>query len=61
MPLTLTSTAFAHNGAISKRYTCQGEDVSLPLAWSGLPAGTKSLVLIVDDPDAPDPKAPKMT
>jgi len=61
MAFTLTSTAFTHNGAIPKRYTCQGEDVSVPLAWSGLPAGTKSLALIVDDPDAPDPKAPKMT
>ena len=61
MPLKLTSTAFAHNGAIPSRYTCQGEDVSVPLAWSGAPAATKSLVLIVDDPDAPDPKAPRMT
>lgn len=61
MALTLTSSAFAHNGEIPKRYTCQGQDVSVPLAWSGVPAGTNSLVLIVDDPDAPDPKAPKMT
>jgi Raf kinase inhibitor-like YbhB/YbcL family protein len=61
MALTLNSTAFTNNGAIPKRYTCQGEDVSVPLEWTGLPAGTKSLVLIVDDPDAPDPKAPKMT
>jgi Raf kinase inhibitor-like YbhB/YbcL family protein len=41
------------------RYTCEGEDISPPLAWDGVPAGTKSLVLIIDDPDAPDPKAPK--
>ena len=61
MPLKLASTAFAHNGAIPKRYTCQGEDVSAPLAWSGAPPATKSFVLIVDDPDAPDPKAPRMT
>jgi Raf kinase inhibitor-like YbhB/YbcL family protein len=61
MTLALTSTAFTHDGAIPKRYTCQGEDVSVPLAWSGMPPGTKSLVLIVDDPDAPDPKAPRMT
>ena len=61
MPLKLTSTAFAHNGAIPRRYTCQGDDISLPLAWSGAPAATKSFVLIVDDPDAPDPKAPRMT
>lgn len=61
MTLTITSTAFSHNGAIPARYTCDGQDISPPLAWSGLPAGAKSLVLIVDDPDAPDPKAPKMT
>jgi Raf kinase inhibitor-like YbhB/YbcL family protein len=61
MPLKLTSTAFAHNAEIPRRHTCQGEDVSVPLAWSGAPAGTRSFVLIVDDPDAPDPRAPKMT
>jgi len=59
--MTLTSTAFAANGAIPSLYTCDGKDVSPPLSWAGLPDGTKSLVLIVDDPDAPDPKAPKMT
>ena len=61
MALALTSTAFTHNGPIPKPYTCQGKDISPALVWSGLPAGTKSLALIVDDPDAPDPKAPKMT
>ena len=61
MPLTLKSSAFPHNGAIPRRYTCQGEDVSVPLTWSGAPPATKSFVLIVDDPDAPDPKAPRMT
>lgn len=61
MTLTLKSSAFAHNGTIPRQYTCQGTDVSPPLEWSGLPAGTKSLALIVDDPDAPDPAAPKMT
>jgi len=61
MALRLTSSAFQHNGEIPRRYTCQGQDVSVPLAWSEAPAGTKSFVLIVDDPDAPDPKAPKMT
>jgi len=61
MPLTLTSTAFAHNGEIPPQYTCDGRDVSPPLVWSGTPAGTKSFTLIVDDPDAPDPKAPRMT
>ena len=61
MRLTITSTAFAHNGAIPSLYTCEGKDISPPLAWNGAPAGTKSLVLIVDDPDAPDPAAPKTT
>ena len=61
MPLSLTSTAFRHQGEIPLHYTCDGDDVSPPLAWSGVPPGAKSLVLIVDDPDAPDPKAPKMT
>jgi Raf kinase inhibitor-like YbhB/YbcL family protein len=60
MALTLTSSAFANNGSIPQRYTCQGDDVSVPLAWTGVPPGTKSLALIVDDPDAPDPKAPKV-
>ena len=61
MTLTLTSAAFAHLAAITSHYTCEGKDVSPPLAWSNIPAGTRSLVLIVDDPDAPDPAAPKMT
>jgi Raf kinase inhibitor-like YbhB/YbcL family protein len=61
MTLKLTSTAFAHDGAIPTIHTCQGQDVSPPLAWTGVPANAKSLVLIVDDPDAPDPAAPKMT
>lgn len=59
--MTITSTAFSHQGEIPTQYTCEGQDVSPPLSWSGLPAGTKSLVLIVDDPDAPDPAAPRMT
>ncbi len=61
MSLKLTSSAFAQNGEIPTRYTCEGEDLSPPLAWSGVPANAKSLVLIVDDPDAPDPAAPKLT
>ncbi len=61
MAFALASTAFAQNGPIPKLYTCQGQDISPALAWSGLPAGTKSLALVVDDPDAPDPAAPKMT
>jgi Raf kinase inhibitor-like YbhB/YbcL family protein len=61
MSLKLTSSAFAHGQPIPREYTCDGEDVSPPLAWSGLPQGTRSLALIVDDPDAPDPAAPKLT
>jgi Raf kinase inhibitor-like YbhB/YbcL family protein len=59
--MTLTSGAFAPGGAIPAHYTCDGRDCSPALAWTGVPAGAKSLVLIVDDPDAPDPAAPKMT
>jgi Raf kinase inhibitor-like YbhB/YbcL family protein len=59
--MRITSTAFSHQGAIPTIYTCEGKDLSPPLAWTGVPAGAKSLVLIVDDPDAPDPAAPKMT
>ncbi|HEU4564300.1 MAG TPA: YbhB/YbcL family Raf kinase inhibitor-like protein [Gemmatimonadaceae bacterium] len=61
MTLTLTSPAFTPGGSIPARYTCEGEDSSPPLAWRGVPPEAKSLALIVDDPDAPDPKAPKMT
>jgi Raf kinase inhibitor-like YbhB/YbcL family protein len=61
MSLTITSTAFQHNGEMSSVFTCQGKDLSPPLHWQGVPANARSLVLIVDDPDAPDPKAPKMT
>lgn len=57
----LTSPAFGHGEEIPRVHTCDGDDVSPPLAWEGLPVGTESLVLIVDDPDAPDPAAPKMT
>jgi Raf kinase inhibitor-like YbhB/YbcL family protein len=61
MALQLTSTAFTEHGAIPRQYTCDGDDISPPLVWSEAPAGTKSFALIVDDPDAPDPAAPKMT
>ena len=61
MALSLSSPVFTHNGPIPKLYTCQGKDISPSINWSGLPDGTKSLVLIVDDPDAPDPAAPKRT
>jgi Raf kinase inhibitor-like YbhB/YbcL family protein len=59
MTLRLSSPAFRDGTPIPTKYTCEGEDISPPLEWSGIPNGTKSLVLIVDDPDAPDPKAPK--
>jgi len=61
MALTVTSPAFKAGGEIPTKYTCEGPDISYALSWSGVPAGAKSLVLIVDDPDAPDPNAPKMT
>ncbi|HEX2447782.1 MAG TPA: YbhB/YbcL family Raf kinase inhibitor-like protein [Methyloceanibacter sp.] len=59
MALTLTSSAFQAGGKIPSKYTCEGEDISPPLAIDGVPDGAKSLAIIVDDPDAPDPKAPK--
>src|SRR5207248_3247648 len=59
--MRITSPAFAHQGEVPAAHTCEGQDRAPPLAWSGAPAGTKSFALIVDDPDAPDPKAPKMT
>ena len=57
----LSSSAFSENSAIPAQFTCQGADRSPPLAWTDVPAGTKSFALIVDDPDAPDPAAPKTT
>ncbi|MGE5622439.1 MAG: YbhB/YbcL family Raf kinase inhibitor-like protein [Bacillota bacterium] len=59
MSLTLTSSAFAAGGDISAVHTCDGNDISPPLSWSGVPPQAKSLALIVDDPDAPDPAAPQ--
>ncbi len=53
MPLRLTSVAFRQGGDIPKKYTCDGDDVSPPFAWSGAPEGTRSFLLICDDPDAP--------
>ena len=61
MAFTLSSPAYGAGGDIPVRYTCEGEDISPPLVWSAPPRGTKSLALIIDDPDAPDPQAPKMT
>ncbi len=59
--MIITSAAFGHNGEIPVLYTCDGGNISPQLAWDKVPKTTKSLALIVDDPDAPDPKAPKMT
>jgi Raf kinase inhibitor-like YbhB/YbcL family protein len=61
MSPVLTSSAFATGAEIPSLYTCEGKDVSPALSWSGVPAEAKSLALIVDDPDAPDPNAPRMT
>ena len=58
---TLRSAAFRAGEEIPAVHTCDGRDVAPPLQWSGAPTGTKSFVLIVDDPDAPDPAAPKRT
>lgn len=59
MSFTLTSTAFPAGGEIPIKYTGDADDISPPLSWSGAPAGAKSLALIVEDPDAPDPAAPQ--
>jgi hypothetical protein len=61
MALQLTTPAFEHGKEIPSRCTCEGVDESPEVRWTGAPANTKSFALIVDDPDAPDPKAPKMT
>lgn len=61
MSITPKSSAFNHQSEIPRQYTCDGPDVSPALSWSNIPQNAKSLVLIVDDPDAPDPAAPKLT
>ena len=61
MPLTLTSTAFDDHGQIPVAHTCEGKDISPPLSFAGVPRNAASLALIIDDPDAPDPRAPKTT
>ena len=60
MTMQISSPAFNHNEMMPARYTCEGPNISPPLVWNEPPAGTKSLVLISDDPDAPDPAASKM-
>lgn len=59
--MNITSPSFMHDHMIPARHTCDGVNTSPPLAWTGVPAGAKSLALIVDDPDAPDPAAPQTT
>lgn len=59
MTLKVTSTAFEQGGSIPTQYTCEGKDVSPPLSWSDLPSNAKSVAIIVDDPDAPDPAKPR--
>ena len=59
MALSLASPAFVEGEEIPERYTCQGQNTSPPLSWSDTPPGTQSLALVVEDPDAPDPSAPK--
>ncbi len=61
MAFRLMSSAFVEGGNIPAKYTCEGDDRSPPLAWADAPAGTRSLALIVDDPDAPDPAHPTRT
>ena len=51
--MELASSAFADGSAIPRRFTCDGDNLSPPLQWSGAPAGTRSFVLLCDDPDAP--------
>lgn len=53
MTIRISSTVFKEGELIPKKYTCDGENISPPLAWTSVPSGTKSLALIADDPDAP--------
>jgi Raf kinase inhibitor-like YbhB/YbcL family protein len=59
--LNVSSSAFKHQGAIPAKYTCEGDDRSPPLTVAGVPPNAKTLALVIEDPDAPDPAAPKRT
>src|SRR6202008_3868589 len=59
--MKLVSPGFSDNAAMPARHTCDGGDISPALQWSAVPAGARSLALIIDDPDAPDPAAPQRT
>lgn len=59
--MKLSSPAFTAMGAIPRKYTCEGDDLSPALEWSDVPRGTRSFALVVQDPDAPDPAAPRRT
>ena len=59
MGFSITSSAFAPNGSIPRQYTCEGDQTSPPVEWTGAPSGTKSFALIVEDPDVPDPAKPE--
>ncbi len=61
MPLSIRSPAFEARGPIPRAHTCEGENASPELVFSGVPAGARSLALVVDDPDAPDPARPLRT
>lgn len=58
MAFSIQSSEFEHGAAIPKIYTCQGDDISPPISWEGVPEGTQSLALIVHDPDVPSPDKP---
>ena len=61
MTLRLSSPDFTDHAALPAQFTCDGNGTSPALEWSGVPTGAKSLALVVDDPDAPDPAAPTHT
>jgi len=61
MPMIIMSPSFKQGGDIPARHTCDGPNISPMIEWSEVPSGTRSLALIVDDPDAPDPEAPRTT